>query len=181
MRERYINWSFYLFMHSLFPVCTLTGNQTHNLGVSGSCSNKLSYPNRAKTVEIFISIEIVMTAHKYIILASTVLLTIVKLPAHERRMSSHFQLCLYNTFSFSPSVCLLGSAYPYFISLDAIVYRIVSTNFLLIVIYGNTGLWMLTLYPETLLHLLINNTIMDSLGFSTYGSSVNMDHFFLPF
>ena len=45
-RERLICCSTSLCIHRLLSVCALTGDQTHNLGVSGWCSNPLSYPAR---------------------------------------------------------------------------------------------------------------------------------------
>ena len=48
LRERNINsltcCPTYLFTHWLIPVCSLTRDWTGNLGVSGWCSNQLSYP-----------------------------------------------------------------------------------------------------------------------------------------
>ena len=38
-------WHFCI--HWLVLVCALTGDQTHNLGISGRYSNQLSYPARA--------------------------------------------------------------------------------------------------------------------------------------
>ena len=39
--------STYLCICWLIPVCALTGDQSHNLGVSGQCTNQLSHPARA--------------------------------------------------------------------------------------------------------------------------------------
>ena len=47
-REPSICCPTYLCIHGLFLVCTLTGDQTHNLGVSRWCSNQMSYPARAR-------------------------------------------------------------------------------------------------------------------------------------
>ena len=46
--ESLISCSTYLCIHLLFPVCALTGDRTHNLGVSGRWSHQLSYPARGK-------------------------------------------------------------------------------------------------------------------------------------
>ena len=46
-RETSICCSIYLRIHWLILVCALTRDQTHNLGVSGWCSNQLSYLARA--------------------------------------------------------------------------------------------------------------------------------------
>ena len=52
-RERDIKTSIcsstYLCLHWLILVCALTKYQTHNFGVSGQCSNQLSYPARNLT------------------------------------------------------------------------------------------------------------------------------------
>ena len=43
-REREtLTCSIYLCPQWLIPVCALTGHQTRNLGISGRCSNQLSY------------------------------------------------------------------------------------------------------------------------------------------
>ena len=46
-REREICCSTYLCIHLLILVCALTEDRTYNLGVSGRCSNQLSYWARA--------------------------------------------------------------------------------------------------------------------------------------
>ena len=45
-RGIFIRCSTYLCIHSLILVCALTGDQTHNLGALGWCSNQLSNPAR---------------------------------------------------------------------------------------------------------------------------------------
>ena len=42
-QETLICYSTYLCIHWLILICTLTEDQTHNLGLSGQCSNQLSY------------------------------------------------------------------------------------------------------------------------------------------
>ena len=37
----------YLCVHWLILVCALTGDQTHNFGILGACSNQLNYLARA--------------------------------------------------------------------------------------------------------------------------------------
>ena len=46
--ERSICCSTYLCIHWLILICSLTGDQTCNLGVSRQCSNQLSYPVRSR-------------------------------------------------------------------------------------------------------------------------------------
>ena len=46
-RKRVVSCCFmHLGIHWLLPVCALTRDWTHNLGMSGWCSNQLSYPAR---------------------------------------------------------------------------------------------------------------------------------------
>ena len=44
--------STYLCIHWLIPICALTRDQTHNLGVLGQCSNQLSYLARAECIHV---------------------------------------------------------------------------------------------------------------------------------
>ena len=53
-RETLICCSRYLRIHQSLLLCSLTRNQTQNLGVLGQCSKQLSYPTRASFLSSFI-------------------------------------------------------------------------------------------------------------------------------
>ena len=52
-RKTLIYCSTYLCIHWLVFVCALTGDWTHNLGISGQCSNQLSYRFKKKNNTLF--------------------------------------------------------------------------------------------------------------------------------
>ena len=55
-RKTLIYCSTYLCIHWLVFVCALTGDWTHNLGISGQCSNQLSYRFKKKKQHSFLSV-----------------------------------------------------------------------------------------------------------------------------
>ena len=59
-RETLISCSTYLYIHWLTLACALPGDQTHNLGASGQCSNQLKLLARANLYLFIVTDDVVI-------------------------------------------------------------------------------------------------------------------------